>query len=272
MKGSFLNGYLEEEVYVEKPQGFEVEGKENNVYKFKKVLYCLKQAPGAWYARIDGYFQENGFQISKIDPTLYYKQEGIDILIISLYVDDLLYMGSSSKMNDKLKVAMMNEFEMKYLGIMKYFLGIEVYKSKDKIGEVVLTIVSPHLKHYLSFGYGLIKWSSKKQSIVALSSIEVEYVSITVAHTQALCVRKFLEEIREKQIQPTVIYSDNVSPIKLAKNSVQHSRTNHFDMKYHFTQDLVYKKDIELKHINTQDLLADIFTKEVAKAQHYETR
>ena len=132
-KSAFLNGYLEEEVYVEQPQGFEVEGKENNVYKLKKALYGLKQAPRAWYARIDGYFQEKGFQRSKNDPTLYYKQEGIDILIISLYVDDLLYMGSSSKMNDNLKVAMMNEFEMKDLGIMKYFLAMEVYQSKDEI-------------------------------------------------------------------------------------------------------------------------------------------
>lgn len=58
------------------------------------------------------------------------QEEGIDILIISLYVDDLLYMGSSSKMNDKFKAAMMNEFEMKDLGIMKYFLGMEVYQRR----------------------------------------------------------------------------------------------------------------------------------------------
>ena len=76
----------------------------------KKALYGLTQAPHAWYARIDGYFQRNGFQRSKSEPTLYYKQEGNDILIVSLYVNDLLYMGSSSKMKDEFKVAMMNEF------------------------------------------------------------------------------------------------------------------------------------------------------------------
>eukprot|EP00253_Pinus_taeda_P017386 PITA_17386 len=361
VKSAFLNGYLEEEVYVEQPQGFEVEGKENNVYKLKKALYGLKQAPRAWYARTDGYFHENGFQRSKNDPTLYYKQEGIDILITSLYVDDLLYMGSSFKMNDKFKAAMMNEFEMKDLGIMKYFLGMEAYQSNNEIficetkyaqdmlnkfdmldchpsptpsahGEVLcrddganlvdektyrsivgslifLTHTRPDITHLVSlvsrymtnpseihmkaakrilsdsdwggslddrkstsgncfsFGSGLITWNSKKQSVVALSSTEAEYVAVTSAGTQALWLRKILEEIGEKQVQPTVIYCDNVSAIKLAKNPVHHSGTKHFDMKYHFIRDLVQKKDIELKHINTQHQLADIFTKAVAKDQ-----
>ena len=90
-----------------------------------------------------------------------------------------------------------------------------------------------------SFGSGLITWSSKKQSIVALSSTEAEYVAITSASTQDLWLRKILEEIGEKQIQPRVIYCDNVSAINLAKNLVHHSRTKHFDMKYHFIRDLV---------------------------------
>jgi hypothetical protein len=110
-----------------------VQGKEHQVYKLKKALYGLKQAPRTWYARIDGCFQESGFNRSKSEPTLYYKQEGNDILIVSLYVDDLLYMGSSSKMKDEFKIAMMNEFEMKDLGLMQYFLGMEVYQNEDEI-------------------------------------------------------------------------------------------------------------------------------------------
>jgi hypothetical protein len=108
--------------------------KENKIsIQLKKTLYGLKQAPRAWYARIDGYFQKNGFKRSKSEPTLYYKQEGNDILIVSLYVDDLLYMGISSKMKDEFKIAMINEFEMKDLGLMQYFLGMEVSQNEDGI-------------------------------------------------------------------------------------------------------------------------------------------
>jgi len=118
-----------------------------------------------------------------------------------------------------------------------------------------------------TFGSGLVSWSSKKQSIVSLSSTEAEYVAVTSAGTQALWLRKILEEIGEKQVQPIVIFCDNTSTIKLAKNPVHHSRTKHFDLKYHFIRDLVQKKEVELRYIKTTEQLADIFTKAVAKVQ-----
>ena len=61
IKSAFLNGYVDEEIYVEQPQGFEIAGKENKVYKLKKALYGLNKAPRAWYSRIDTYFQQKGF-------------------------------------------------------------------------------------------------------------------------------------------------------------------------------------------------------------------
>lgn len=90
-----------------------------------------------------------------------------------------------------------------------------------------------------SFSSSLITWSSRKQRIIALSSTEAEYVAITSASRQALWLRNVLEEIGEKKIQPTAIYCDNVSAIKLAKNPVHHSKKKHFDMKYQFIWDLV---------------------------------
>ena len=91
VKSAFLNGYLEEEVYVEQPQGYEVPSKEHKVYRMKKELYGLKQAPRAWCRRIDSYLTENGFQRSESKMTLYTKvNEQGKMLIVFLYVDDLI--------------------------------------------------------------------------------------------------------------------------------------------------------------------------------------
>jgi hypothetical protein len=73
VKTAFLNGVIEEEVYIEQPQGFVIHGKESHVCRLKKALYGLKQAPRAWYARIDGYLMSLGFTKSDADPNLYYK-------------------------------------------------------------------------------------------------------------------------------------------------------------------------------------------------------
>ena len=99
VKSAFLNETLNEEVYVEQPQGFVTKGEEEKVYKLKKALYGLKQAPRAWYSDIDAYFIIEGFQRSKSEPTLYVKTQGkTGIFIISLYVDDLVFTGSDEKM------------------------------------------------------------------------------------------------------------------------------------------------------------------------------
>ena len=75
VKTAFLNGVIEEEVYIEQPQGFVIYGKESHVCKLKKALYGLKKAPRAWYAIIDIYLMSLGFTKSDADPNLYYKVE-----------------------------------------------------------------------------------------------------------------------------------------------------------------------------------------------------
>ena len=95
VKSTFLNGNLEEEVCVEQPQGYEVPGKEDTVYRLKKTLYGLKHALRAWYSRIDSYLTHNGFKRSENEPTLYIKsnQQG-NVLISCLYVDDSIIRGN----------------------------------------------------------------------------------------------------------------------------------------------------------------------------------
>eukprot|EP00253_Pinus_taeda_P028608 PITA_28608 len=133
VKSTFLNGVMKEEVYVTQPPGYEIEGKEDKVYRLKKALYGLKQAPHAWYNRIDAYLLENGFNKCDGEPTLYIKESEDKILIVILYVDDLIFTGSDDFHIVDFKQVMKSEFEMTDLGLLRHFLGIEVKQTKNGI-------------------------------------------------------------------------------------------------------------------------------------------
>ncbi|CAA7040775.1 unnamed protein product [Microthlaspi erraticum] len=102
---------------------------ESKVYKLRKALYGSKQAPRAWYSRIEGYFMKEKFEKCYYEHTLFVKKEGDSILIVSLYVDDLIYTGNSLTMLEEFKQSMMKEFAMTDLGKMKFFLGVEVIQD-----------------------------------------------------------------------------------------------------------------------------------------------
>ena len=125
VKTVFLHGSIKEEVYVEQPEGFEVHNQESHVCRLKKALYGLQQAPRAWYERIDCYLMKLGFSRSEADPNLYFKVEDGKPLILVLYVDDLFLTGVDALII-KYKRELASEFEMKDLGLMHYFLGLEV--------------------------------------------------------------------------------------------------------------------------------------------------
>ena len=128
VKTAFLNGVIEEEVYIEQPQGFEVKDGRTHVCKLKKALYGLKQAPRAWYGRIDSFLLSMGFTKSKADPNLYLKVMNDEPVILLLYVDDLFLTGNEKQIIES-KKKLSSEFEMKDLVLMHYFLGLEVWQE-----------------------------------------------------------------------------------------------------------------------------------------------
>ena len=132
VKTTFLNGIIQEEVYIEQPQGFEMHGRESHVCRLKKALYELKQAPRAWYSRMDTYLQQLGFQKSEANPNLYYIVVGEDPFILLLYVDDLLITWAD-RLIKGCKKDLASEFEMKDIGLMHYFLGLEVWQEQEHI-------------------------------------------------------------------------------------------------------------------------------------------
>jgi len=107
----FLNSFLQEKIYVEQPEGYVKEGEEDKFCLLKKALYGLKQAPRAWYSRIDEHLQNLGFAKSFSESTLLVKQNGANILIISLYVDDLFVTGNNTSLVEKFKQEMMEVFD-----------------------------------------------------------------------------------------------------------------------------------------------------------------
>ena len=132
---AFLHGSIKEEVYVEQPEGFEIYDRKYHVCRLKKTIYGLKQAPRAWYETIDSYLMKLGFTRSEADPNLYFKVEDDKPLTPVLYVDDLFLIGADPLIH-KCKRELASEFEMKDLGLMHYFLGLEVWQ---KLGEVFLS-------------------------------------------------------------------------------------------------------------------------------------
>jgi hypothetical protein len=132
VKTTFLNGVIKEEVYIEQPQGFEVEDRKSHVYRLKKALYRLKQAPRVWYGRIDSFLTSLGFTKSKADSNLYFKIMDNEPVILLLYVDDLFLTGEEMLITE-CKQRLASEFEMKDLGLMHYFLGLEVWQSQERI-------------------------------------------------------------------------------------------------------------------------------------------
>lgn len=132
-----MNGELKEEIYLVQPPGFVKKGQEHLVCKLHKALYGLKQAPRSWYDKIDSFFVQHSFHKSLNDPNLYTKiNKQRQIILISLYVDDMIITGNANSLIKEIKQQMSQEFEMKDLGDLHYCLELEVWKDS---GQTFLT-------------------------------------------------------------------------------------------------------------------------------------
>ena len=129
IKNAFLNGELKEEVYMTLPPGFE-KGRVDQVCKLKKSLYGLKQSPRAWFDRFSKVLKSEGYKQGLSDHTMFVKTEEGKKCILIVYVDDIILTGDHIEEISRIKVALGKEFEVKDLGNLKYFLGMEVARSR----------------------------------------------------------------------------------------------------------------------------------------------
>ena len=384
VKSAFLNGMLQEEVYVEQPKGFFDPHKPDDVYKLKRALYGLKQAPRAWYDRLIAYFTEHGFKRGSTDTTLFIRKDKNSFVVAQIYIDDIVFGATNDSLAHSFVGKMKAMFEMSMVGELTYFLGLQVKQmdsviyinqvkyarnlvkrlgldnathartpmaanakfTSDPSGEFVdvtlyrsmiecllyLTASRPdiafgvgvcsrfqsnpkvsHLnaiKRIIKYvggtcdyglfyskgsnlplvgfsdsdwasntddrksttggcfyvGANLVAWMSKKQNFVSLSTAEAKYIAAGSCCSQLLWMKKLLNDYGISQ-DTMVVYCDNSSAIDISKNPIQHSKSKHIEIRYHFIRDLVERKIVCLECIPIERQNTDIFTKPLDRSK-----
>jgi hypothetical protein len=151
VKTAFLNGELDEEIYMDQPEGFTADGQENKVCRLIKSLYGLKQALKQWHEKFDNTLIAAGFAVNESDTCVYYRYGGGESVMLCLYVDDILIFGSNLNVIEEVKNLLSSYFKMKDLGEADVILNIKLVREGD--GGVTL-LQSHYVENVLSrFGF-----------------------------------------------------------------------------------------------------------------------
>lgn len=383
---AFLNGNLNEDIYMKQPECFVSRGGEDLVCKLNKSIYGLKQSPRCWNTSINEQLTTMGFIHSSSDPCIYTATEG-EYFVVAVYVDDIILAGKVDSKINEIKEKLMSAYDMKDMGELKYFLGVQINRDKNlqtiflgqetycsnllekygmqdckqvdtpsdinvklqvsvdgdnkvdlkmfqscvgsllylaiktrpditfSVNSVAKFCSNPNNEHWtavkrimrylkgtssfgllyirdtslhtaVSFvGYSdadwagdvdnrrsvsgycyllgscLISWSSRKQSCVALSTAEAEYMALAHASQEAVWLRQLFEDLNFPQDSATLIFEDNQAAITISKNNQISGRSKHIDIKFHFIREHIANDIINLSYCPTEKMLADIFTK-----------
>ncbi|GJT10510.1 retrovirus-related pol polyprotein from transposon TNT 1-94 [Tanacetum coccineum] len=281
VKTAFLHGTLKEDVYVCQLEGFIDADQPSHVYKLKKALYGLKQAPRAWYDELSKFLLQNHFFKGTIDPTMFIRRFDDDILVVQVYVDDIIF-GSTNPRPDIVHAtcscswyqAKLTEKHLKEVKrIFCYLWGtinMGLWYTKDSGFDLTGFLDADYAGCKDTFkstsggtqflGEKLVSWSLKKQDCTALSTAEAEYVSLSACCAQVIWMLTQLTDYGF-HFNKIPIYCDSKSAIAISCNPVQHSRTKHIAVRYHFIKENVEKGTIKLYFLKTDYQLADLFTK-----------
>ena len=392
VKTAFLNGELDEEIYMDQPTGFVKEGNEHKVCKLLKSIYGLKQSSRQWYFRFQEVVLSNGFTMIDEDNCVYTKRSKGQFIIMSLYVDDILIAGNDKQFVMEIKAWLSSNFEMKDMGEATYILGVKISRDRSRkllslsqetyikkilerfsmqdcksfdtpiskcdtlslemcpktqketdqmkmvpyanaVGSLMYAMMCtrPDICHavgmvsryqsnpgqghwkavkrvlrYLKgttdlalcyqgsdlqlegytdadwagdlderrstsgfvflLGNGAISWSSKKQTCIALSTMEAEFVAFSTAAQEAVWLRNFLDHLMDASDSgPVPINCDSQAAIAYTKNPKFHCKTKHIDLRYKFARDYVKHKMVDIRYVSTHDMIADPLTKAIPR-------
>ena len=380
VKTTFLNGDLNEEIYMEQPEGFSAPRQEMKVCRLVKSLYGLKQASKQWHEKFDNVILSHGFKINECDKCVYVKDDEHGYVIVCLYVDDMPIVGSDDKMITSTKNMLNSRFDMKDMGLADVILGIKIKRTSDGLvlsqshyvdnilgkfdkdksgiartpvdvtlhfsknkGESVAQVEysrvigclmylmsctrpdiayavnklsrytsNPRAMHwqgimrvlkYLRFtrDYGLhytrypavlegysdanwisndkdskshsgyvftlggaaVSWKSSKQTVIARSTMEYEFIALDKCGEEAEWLRHFLEDIPRwpKPVPPICIHCDSQSAIGRAQNNMYNGKSRHIRRRHNTIKQQLSTGVISIDYVKSKDNIADPLTK-----------
>ncbi|KAK1423986.1 hypothetical protein QVD17_19297 [Tagetes erecta] len=384
VKTAFLNGNLEEEIYMEQPEGFKVTGQENKVCKLVKSLYGLKQAPKQWHQKFDHVMLDSGFKINECDKCVYVKDTPDGYVILCLYVDDMLIAGSNEKMVKSTKDTLKARFDMKDMGLANVILGVQItripggfslsqsqyvkqilekFNANDSnvartpidtsqhlaknrgepvnqleysriIGSLMylmsctrpdlayavsklsrytsnpssahwscmirllryLRYTQDYALHYTGYpavieghcdanwisdtndsratsgyvftlGGAAISWKSSKQTVIARSTMESEFIALDKAGEEAEWLRQFVEDIPiwPKPATAICIHCDSQSEIGRAHSTMYNGKNRHIRRRHNTIRQLISTGVITVDYVKSKDNIADPLTKGLSR-------
>ncbi|KAF3634910.1 putative high mobility group B2 protein-like isoform 1 [Capsicum annuum] len=189
VKIAFLNGELEEEIYMEQPEGFVVPGKENKVCKHIKSLYGLKQAPKQWHAKFDKTMLANGFNINECDKCVNIKDTLNHQVIVCLYVDDMLVISRDMPDINATKRMLESKFDMKDLGVADVILGIRIHRTPQGLALSQSHYIENVLDKFKYMEFSIVKTLSFERMKVVLLNEHTESRTVKVGlHPPESCL------------------------------------------------------------------------------------
>nr|GEV32656.1 hypothetical protein [Tanacetum cinerariifolium] len=290
VKTAFLNGNLREEVYVSQPGGFVDQDNPNHVYKLKKALYGLKQASRTWYDMLSSLLISQDFSKGSVDLTLFICRNGNDLLLISqsprgIFIDESKYALESLKKYDFESCDPVDTpmVEKSKLDEDKEGKAVDPSSYHGMIGTLLyLTASRPDLqfaicmcaryqarptekhvhavKRIFRYLHGTVHrglWYPKDSSVALTAFADADHAGCQDTHRSTSDYGLGFNKIP--------MYYNNKSAIALCCNNVQHSRSMHIDIRYHFIKDQVENGVIKLYFVNTEYQLADLFTKALSR-------
>jgi hypothetical protein len=401
VKTAFLNGNIEEELYMVQPKGFADPKDADKVCKLQRSIYGLKQASRSWNLRFDEVIKGFGFVQTNGESCIYKKVSGSSVAFLILYVDDILLIGNDIELLESVKGYLNKSFSMKDLGDAAYILGIKIYRDRSRrliglsqstyldkvlkrfrmenskkgsvpllhgktlsksqcpataedrelmnkipyasaIGSVMYAMLctrpdvclavsltsryqsDPGQEHWIAVknilkylkntkemflvyggdeelavkgyvdasfdtdpddsksqsGYvfilngGAVSWRSSKQSVIAASTTEAEYVAASEAAQEGVWMKEFITELGvvPSALDPMAIYCDNNGAIANAKEPRSHNKSKHIKRRFHTIREYVKENDVKICKVHTDLNVADPLTKPLSKAKHDQHR